>query len=110
MECVSDGKFDYRFMTVTMVTKYTIRHRKSLRFVEPYFHEIFSCTSVDIATGYGVEGQGSTQSPIQWVPAQFLSEIKPPGCEADQSPNFKAEIKKGQTIPPLPNMSSCHNP
>jgi hypothetical protein len=37
---------------------------------------------------------GPTQSPIQWVPEAFSPGVKPPGCEADHSPQVSAQAKK----------------
>jgi hypothetical protein len=37
--------------------------------------------------------QGPTQPPIQWVPGALFLEVKQPGCEADHSPPFSAEVK-----------------
>jgi hypothetical protein len=93
---VSGAKFDYRFMTVTTVTKDTICHLKSLRLIQPYSHETFSYSLLGIGTGDGLEGRGSnpsigkifvfstksrptpetTQPSIQWVRGQFLPEVK----------------------------------
>jgi hypothetical protein len=44
---------------------------------------------------------GSTQPPIQWVPAAVSCEVKRQGREADNSLPFSAEDKNGGVIPPL---------
>jgi hypothetical protein len=36
---------------------------------------------------------GTTQPPIQWVPAAFFLGLKRPVCEADHSPPSSAEVK-----------------
>ena len=69
-------------------------------------------SSVGIATRCGLDGPGiesrwvrdfphpsipdlgSTQPPVQWVPALFR-EIKRPGCGADHPPHLSAEVMKG---------------
>jgi hypothetical protein len=37
---------------------------------------------------------GSTQPPIQWVPAALSSGVKRPGREVDHSPQTSTEVKK----------------
>jgi hypothetical protein len=34
-----------------------------------------------------------TQPPIQWLPGALSLGVKRPGCEADHSPPFSAEVK-----------------
>jgi hypothetical protein len=74
-------------------------------------------SSVGIALGYGLEigvlgfgsrwglgiflittatrmAQGPTQPPIQWVLGALSLGLKRPGCEADHSPPFSAEVKE----------------
>jgi hypothetical protein len=36
---------------------------------------------------------GPTQPPIQWVPGVLSPKVKQPGCEANYSPPFRAEVK-----------------
>jgi hypothetical protein len=70
-------------------------------------------SAVDIATGYGLDGQGvgvrvpvgtrifiSPRRPdrlwgplIQWVPGALSLVVKRPGHEADYSPQINAEVK-----------------
>jgi hypothetical protein len=52
---------------------------------------------------------GPTQPPIQWVPGGLSSGIKRPGREADHSPPFIAEVKKGGARPLLTHTSSWHS-
>jgi hypothetical protein len=72
---------------------------------------------VGIATGYGLDDQGSvvriplagrnfqfsmssrpalgpTQPPIEWVPGALSTKIKLSECEADHSPPTSSEVKK----------------
>jgi hypothetical protein len=70
---------------------------------------------VGIATGYGLDERGvgfrvpvesrifstssrsalgTTQPPLQWVPAALRRGVKRPGREADHSPPASAEVKK----------------
>jgi hypothetical protein len=83
-------------------------------------------SSVGIAMGYGLEGQGPipgrskiflltaesrtalrpTRHPIQWVPRALSQRVKRLGCEADHSPPSNADAKNGGAIPPLPHTSS----
>jgi hypothetical protein len=37
---------------------------------------------------------GTTQPPIQWVPEALSLGVKRPGCEADHSPPYSAEVKE----------------
>jgi hypothetical protein len=46
---------------------------------------------------------GTTQPPIQRVPALYSPGIKQPVCEAGHSPS-NAEFKNGGAIPPLPDL------
>jgi hypothetical protein len=98
------------------------------QFSSSLYHFRSQDSSVSIATGYGLDGQGSiwqkqeiflystasrlalglTQPPIQWVPGAFSLGVKQLGHEADHSPPSIAEVKNGGPIPPLPNMSSWH--
>jgi hypothetical protein len=52
---------------------------------------------------------GATPPPIQWVPGALSPEIMWQRREADQSPPFSVESKKGGAVTPLPRMSSWHN-
>jgi hypothetical protein len=83
-------------------------------------------SSVGIAMGYRLDGQGSipgsgkifllslaswtalglTQLPIKWVLEDLSMGAQWPRHEADHSPASRAEGKNGGAIPPLPNMSS----
>jgi hypothetical protein len=47
-----------------------------------------------------------TPPPLHWVPGDFFSGIKRPGCEADNSPPSNVEVKNGGVITPLPDTSS----
>jgi hypothetical protein len=82
--------------------------------------------SVDIATGYGLQGRGSipgtarsffystasrptlgpTQPPLQWVQGNLSPGVNRLGRETDHSPPSSAEVNNGGTIPPLPHTSS----
>jgi hypothetical protein len=85
---------------------------------------------VGIATGYGLDGQGSItsrgkicfctpQRPDRvWGSPSHLSNgyhglfspgVKRPGREAAHSPPSRAEVRNGGAIPPLPYMSSWHS-
>jgi hypothetical protein len=88
-----------------------------------------SDSSVDIATGYGLDGQGSvlgrdkfllfstalipnlrpTQPAIQWEPGTLSLGINWPGRGADHSLLTSAEVKNSGAIPPLTPMSSWNN-
>jgi hypothetical protein len=77
-----------------------------------------------MATGYELDGRGlipgrgkiflsstacrqalgPTQLPIQWV-----SRVKRPGREAENSPPSSAKVKNGGAIPSLPHRSSWHS-
>jgi hypothetical protein len=84
-------------------------------------------TSIGIAAGYGLDGQGSItgrgkglfsplQSPhllcgpteplIRWVPRAISPELKRPRREADHSPPFNTQVKKVGAIRPLPHTST----
>jgi hypothetical protein len=85
-------------------------------------------SSVGIATSYGLNGQGwipgsarlfsSPQCPNRlWGPTSLLSigyqglfprGMKRQGHEADYLPPSRAEVKKGEALPPLLHMSSWH--
>jgi hypothetical protein len=49
---------------------------------------------------------GTTQTPIQWVPAAFPPEVARQGLEADHSPPASADVKKSGSIYLLPHTSS----
>jgi hypothetical protein len=49
---------------------------------------------------------GPTQPSVRWVPEALSRRIKLPGREADLSPPSSAEIKNGETMPPLTHTSS----
>jgi hypothetical protein len=49
---------------------------------------------------------GLTQPSIQLVPAAVFATVKRLGLEADHSPQFSAEVKKGGGVPQLPHMFS----
>jgi hypothetical protein len=86
--------------------------------------------SVDIATGYGLDGRGSipgkgqiflfstasipvlgpVQPAIQWVPGPLSPEVKRQGREADHSPPSSAEAKNSAAISPIPNTPSWRFP
>jgi hypothetical protein len=77
-------------------------------------------SSVDITTGYGLDGRGSiagkgktsllhsVQTDSGALPAwyQMGNGGTFPGSEADHSPPSRAEVKNGGAIPPLPHMYS----
>jgi hypothetical protein len=85
-------------------------------------------SSVDIETGYGLDGPGSiagrfkififstasrpalgaTHPPIQWVTGAISPRVKRPGREADHSPPSRTKVKNGGGVAPLPHMSSWH--
>jgi hypothetical protein len=69
-------------------------------------------SSVGIAIGYGLEGQGSRPGSIQtgsgahpapypWVSGALSLGVKRPVREADHSPSSSAVVKNGGAIPPL---------
>jgi hypothetical protein len=87
-------------------------------------------SSFGIATGCGLDGQGSTpgrgtiflfstasspalgtttQPPIKWVLWSLYPDVKRMGCEADHSPQSSIEVRNGGAMPPLLQMSSWHN-
>jgi hypothetical protein len=83
-----------------------------------------------IATGYGLDDQGSefkssgsknfhfsmssrptlrlTQPPVKWVPGAISLGVKRPGLEADHLQLVPSSRKRG-SIHPLPRTSSCHS-
>jgi len=88
-------------------------------------------SSVGIATGYGLDGQGiesrcrpdfphlsrpalgPTQPPVQWVPGLSWGKVRP-GRDADPSPPSTAVVKKSTAIPlllwtvrPVQSLSAC---
>jgi hypothetical protein len=81
-------------------------------------------SSVDIATGYGLDSRGSipgrgkrfVSSPVS-RPAlgptqpsiQRMQGVKRQGREADHSPPAGAEVWNAAAMPPLPHMSSWHS-
>jgi hypothetical protein len=85
-------------------------------------------SSVSIATGNGLDGQGSipgtgkifpfstvsrlvlgsTHPAIGWVPRAISLEVKWLGCEADHSLPSSAEVKNDGAILSLPHMSLWH--
>jgi hypothetical protein len=52
---------------------------------------------------------GPTQTPIHWVPGAISPDVKPPGLEANHSPQSSAEVKNDGVIPPFPHISSWHS-
>jgi hypothetical protein len=69
-----------------------------------------------IATGYGLEGPGSTlgrskkffstpQGPDWLWSLQWVAGVTLPGYEADHSPPFSTEVNNDGAIPPPPHMS-----
>jgi hypothetical protein len=52
---------------------------------------------------------GPTKPPIQWTLAVLSPGVKRPRREADQSPPFRAEVKKGGATYPVPHASSWHS-
>jgi hypothetical protein len=77
-------------------------------------------SSVDIPTGYGLDGRGSIpgrgkrffctpqgpdRSYIQWVPGALSPGVRRPGREADHSLPSNAEVKNGRGLHPLPHTS-----
>jgi hypothetical protein len=79
-------------------------------------------SSVSIATGYGLDDQGSisirgkiflssitsrpalgpVQPPVQWILEAVCLGVKQHGCETDHSPPCSAEVKNGGAVFPLP--------
>jgi hypothetical protein len=49
--------------------------------------------------------RGPIQPTVQWLPGAPSLEVKRPGCEADHSPPFTAEIKNYGAIPSLAHTS-----
>jgi hypothetical protein len=80
------------------------------------------CSSVCIATGYGLEGRGRgktfilsrssrslpgpTQPPIQCVPGALSPGVKRPGREVDHTPPTSAEVKKAYIYTFTPHTAS----
>jgi len=87
------------------------------------------CSSVGIATGYGLDGPGMecrwgrdfphlsrpalgpTQPPVQWVPGLSLGKERP-GRDTNPSPPSSAVVKKGQSYTSTPPMGRtvCKEP
>jgi hypothetical protein len=82
-------------------------------------------SSVGLATGYKLDGQGSipgrgkffsitsgpalgpTQPPIHWEPGDLSPGIKRQGRAADHSPSSNAEVRNGATKSPTPPPPVC---
>jgi hypothetical protein len=81
-------------------------------------------SSVAIATGYGMDGGGSTPGrgktffsfaqrpdqlwgpPSPWIPEDLFPGVKRPGREADNSPPSSTELNNNGAMLPLPHTSS----
>jgi hypothetical protein len=104
-----------------------------LRYYYYYYYYGSRDSPVGIATGYGLDDLGlgvrvpvgsrifsspncpdrllsATQPPIQWVQEALSPGVKRSGCEADHSPQTRAEVKKiwiYTFTPPYAFMAQC---
>jgi hypothetical protein len=74
-------------------------YRAGVRFQKG--HEIFLFSTVSRLS------LGPTLPPIQWVFGAVSPGSKRPASEAQHLPQFRAKVKNGESVSPLPDTSSC---